>query len=376
MFLAPATAIVAVALAGPAGAQWYGNYGWGGWGGSSTYGGDVARGMGVFAAGVGQYNVDTAQATAINAQTAATMNEYLYESFQIARQNYYKKVAAKKQLDNAAVAELERRHLYEPSEADIVSGDALNAILHQFANPTLSSQVIDSAGGDLSLSGAEIKQIPLKFASDGVVISLNRLAARDQWPVALNAPEYMPLREQYNQLVQQVRDRPEDQPVSDAQIVKGIGIMNQIRELARRNLQGRDFAQAENFLKGHVGMLQMARQPDIQQVLSQASKLDSVPLANAVAFMEVFNLGFGAAKTPQEKALYLSIYPRMRELRDRVERELKAPIPTSTQIARANDPSKRPTEVFHGTDWDQLSRTEAPVAAPPVGAEDTNDPRR
>jgi hypothetical protein len=54
----------------------YGGYGWGGWGGGRTLGGNVASGMGNFAAGAGSYNVQTAQARSMNAQTAMQWNEY------------------------------------------------------------------------------------------------------------------------------------------------------------------------------------------------------------------------------------------------------------------------------------------------------------
>lgn len=373
-------AAVAISIGSPASAQ-YGGYGWGGWGGGygggGTVAGDQLRGAGVFAAGAGQYNVDTAQATSINADTAMRANEYLYESFQIARQNYYKKVAGKKDLDNKALAEMERRHLYEPSQGDIVSGDALNAILHQFANPSLPASLTANAGTDLNIPGASVKLIPLKFATQGIVISLDRLAAQDQWPLPLLGDDYAALRGQYAKLVQEVRDRPEGQEIPDAKIVEGIGILTQIRDKAHASLQGRDFGQAEQFLKGHLAMLQMARQPDIKQVLEQAAKMESIPAANLVAFMEVFNLEFGPAKSPEERALYeQQLYPAIRELRDRVEREMKGPIPTATQVARANDPSKSPTEAFHGVDWDQLSSTAAPVAAPPPGAPAVEDPQR
>ena len=57
----------------------YGGYGWGGWGGGgSTVQGNVASGMGNFAAGAGAYNVQTAQARAMNANTAMQWNDYMY----------------------------------------------------------------------------------------------------------------------------------------------------------------------------------------------------------------------------------------------------------------------------------------------------------
>src|SRR5262245_21538646 len=71
----------ALAAGMPAHAQYarYGTYGWEGWGGTgSTVQGSIATGMGNFAAGAGEYNVQTAQALSINAQTAMQFNDYMY----------------------------------------------------------------------------------------------------------------------------------------------------------------------------------------------------------------------------------------------------------------------------------------------------------
>src|SRR4051812_44585976 len=54
--------------------------GWGGWGGGgATVPGGVAAGMGTSAAGRGAYNVQTAQARAMNSQTAMQWNDYMYQ---------------------------------------------------------------------------------------------------------------------------------------------------------------------------------------------------------------------------------------------------------------------------------------------------------
>src|SRR4051794_25858537 len=60
----------------------YGGY-WGagyGGGGGQTVQGSVAQGMGMYAMGAGQYNVQTAQARAINTNTAMQWNQYIYNS--------------------------------------------------------------------------------------------------------------------------------------------------------------------------------------------------------------------------------------------------------------------------------------------------------
>src|SRR5262245_30347355 len=80
-FFASTMVLTAVLAAGGVSAHaQYGRYGgWGGWGGAgSTVQGSIASGMGNFAAGAGQYNVQTAQARSINAQTAMQFNDYMY----------------------------------------------------------------------------------------------------------------------------------------------------------------------------------------------------------------------------------------------------------------------------------------------------------
>src|SRR4051794_5289297 len=70
----------ALAVVGDSAHAQYGRYGgWGGWGGAgSAVQGSIASGMGNFAAGAGQYNVQTAEARSINTQTAMQFNEYMY----------------------------------------------------------------------------------------------------------------------------------------------------------------------------------------------------------------------------------------------------------------------------------------------------------
>jgi hypothetical protein len=376
------TAFLAIALAGlgsTAQAQ-YGGYGWGGWGGSSTIGGDVARGMGVYAAGAGQYNVDTAQARSINSQTMMNYNEYLYESIQIAHQNYYKKVAARKERNNVAIQELEQRHLYQPTREDVVSGDALNAILVQLGNPSLPSSLLDNAATDMKLAGEQIKLIPLKFAQRGVIVSIDRLSVADGWPGVLQGDAFKPLRDRYMAIVQEAKELPEDQTLPDAKITEAIAIIGQMQKLAlslgqSKQITSPDYAAAERFLKPLAGMLQAARQPDIRKILRQAAEKESIPLANAISFMEVFNLQFGTAKSPEEVALYTqSLYPMLRQLRDRVEGEMNQKLDTpTTQMPKltAAQGHAATSGVFNDANWDQITRTAPPVEPPPV-AEDPN----
>lgn len=362
-FAVLAALISAAGLSPSARAQYaYRPYGWGGWGGAGSIQGDVAQGMGVFAAGMGQYNEQTAVARSIETDTRMRLNEYLWQSEQVRRQQQAEKAAAQRQRTNQAITDIQDRVLNNPQRSDIVSGDTLNAILHELRSPSVADSLLENAASDLTLTGEQIRVIPLRFASKGVVISAHRLAAEDNWPAPMQTPAFEPLEDQYQALVEEARNLPEDQEIPDETIVKGIQIINQMRALAQQELSGADYAAAERYLKAQAGLLQMARQPNIRQVLEAAYKKETVPLANAILGMDSFNLSFGKADDPDEQEMYLrTLYPMMAELRSRVAQQLGGKIPTDFQ---ANVGQEAPTGAFEKLDWEQLGRTAPHPEAP------------
>ena len=96
---AAALAVAVVAFHGTAVRAQYGGYypggygGWGGWGGGGTVAGDTARGLGAFAAGAGQYNLDSAQAASINTDTVMRWNNYVWANSVAAAQRERAKLA-------------------------------------------------------------------------------------------------------------------------------------------------------------------------------------------------------------------------------------------------------------------------------------------
>ncbi|QDV32813.1 hypothetical protein [Tautonia plasticadhaerens] len=362
--IAIAAAVISAAGVSPAArAQWaYQPYGWGGWGGAGSIQGDVAQGMGVFAAGMGQYNEQTAVARSIETDTRMRLNEYLWRSEQVRRQQQAEQSAAQRQRTNQAIGGIQDRVLNNPDRSDIVSGDSLNAILHELRAPSVADSLLENAASDLTLTGAQVKLIPLRFASKGVVISAHRLAAENAWPAPLQAPAFTPLRDRYRALVEEARNLPEEQEIPDEKIVEGIQIVNQMRALAQEQLSGPEFAAAERYLKAQAGLLQMARQPNIRQVLEAAYKKETIPLANAILGMDSFNLSFGKADDPAEQEVYLrTLYPMMAELRSRVAQQLGGKIPTEFQASVGEE---APTGAFEKLDWEQLGRTAPHPEAP------------
>ena len=120
----------------------YGGYGWGGWGGgATTLGGSVARGMGVYAAGAGVYNQQTAQARSINANTAMRYNQYMYESEKEATREQHAALSEQRQpTTNRAYDEFHEELRDHPDQHDIQMGDALNVAVEEIEDPTRLQQ--------------------------------------------------------------------------------------------------------------------------------------------------------------------------------------------------------------------------------------------
>ena len=117
------------------GGMGYGGYGFGGWGG--TVQGSTAAGMGAFAAGAGQYNVNTAAARSMNADTAMQWNSYWQNAQHSLNVERYGRLAKERQDNITSTDAIRQRILNNPTQVDIDRGDAANAILEQVTDPNI-----------------------------------------------------------------------------------------------------------------------------------------------------------------------------------------------------------------------------------------------
>ena len=161
----------------------YGAYGWGGWGGGSSLQGDMARGLGYYAAGRGTLDVDDAVAGSVNTDTVMRWNQYLYLSQIQANHNERLRLRQRTARDASAVDAVKAR-----ASEDVDSGNALNTALDQISDPRVHSSSLRLA--TTKIPGKLIRAIPFVNATEAVTISLDQLTAENGWPVALRAPEF------------------------------------------------------------------------------------------------------------------------------------------------------------------------------------------
>jgi len=339
--------------------QGYGGWGWNGWG-SSTPAGNTATGLASLAQGAGQFRESTAQARAVNANTVANWNEYIYQSQQVASRHYQERLAKDKKDRLKGREAVYRRLRDNPSVSDITRGDALNVALDELSNPKLDLQSLP--GAKAKVEGAKIRDIPFRYASEAITTSMYDLVHAGP-PPALTDKAFEADRREWKKISAELRKENQEQgelqpeTIRKAQeLLKGAWAKAQTRYPAGTA----ERLEAEKFLKAVYGLTRMLESPAISVLLSGVEKRPDTTLGDLLSFMKAFNLRFGPAKTPRQQGVYNQIYPLLIRLRDQA-----APRGTET-VATAPQPGQdtRPGEFFSGMEFQGLDT--APSSRPPA----------
>ena len=322
-------------------AQWgypggFGDFGWGGWG-ASTLEGDVARGLGAFAAGAGFYNLQTAKADSIDADTVMRFNEYLYEAQRNATRMYHARLA-QRQLRNINVRDQIRQRLRDnPERADIHRGDAMNVALEEINDPRVYLRQLP--GGKVQIGGSLIRNIPFQKASAAITVSIYQLVDGGP-PASLLKPEFQAEIGAIKSLGQDLRKQIENDDIPDpATIKKLVAAIGQAETKVASSLarNTRDRNEADRYLKALHGLIGMLDSPAIDLILAGVDKRPNATLTELLTFMNAFELRFGVASTPQQKAVYDLLYLKLVSLRSEATAALAGKAAPSVSSAAAGD---------------------------------------
>jgi hypothetical protein len=313
-------------------AQW--GYGWGGWGGwgASSLQGDVLHGAGVFAAGAGQYNYNTAVAANIDQQTWQSWNQYWFLSERQAAEDYNRKkygaIAKNKEAYNA----IQKRVEENPTQQDVMDGDALNKVLEQLGDPRIASSSLKMASDPIDAT--LVRDIPFRYNSEAVTIVLSEFRAATKWPSVLESDRFADDKKTFEEVAAQARKEDAEGDISSATISRANALVNGLRaKLEATPLpEARDQEIALNWLKAVTGLVRMLEKPNTREVLDQLRMVKTAPVAALIGFMHAFNLRFGVANTPRERYVYSQIWPILDTTRDRIMGALK---PTGNMEANA-----------------------------------------
>ncbi|WP_165246854.1 hypothetical protein [Paludisphaera soli] len=335
--------------------------GWGGWGGGSTVAGSQARGMGVYAAGAGAYNEQTAEARSINADTAMQVNQYLYEVNKNNAKTYYARSEANQKEASASGETTYRRIHDNPSQHDVQTGDALNAVLDDLSNPQVPYQAVQ--GAPQPVESELVKNIVFRYAANMIATSLDDLSANGVPDALLTNPAFKPERDALRATVAKARKESDGadgvSPETLAECRAKIEALH-AKVDAALPAGAKDRDEADAYLKALYGLTKMLKAPSTAQFLKGLEKYPSTTLGRLLAFMNSFNLRFGVAETPDQQAAYQQLYPMLTALRD----QLQAPAsnPYGPQAGRP-DPSQAKS-FFSGMDYGHFGPQPSPHATP------------
>jgi hypothetical protein len=320
-------------------------YGFGGWGGDNsahTAGGDMARGMGVLAAGEGYYNLDTAQARAINANTAANWNEYMYQSQQVTNRKYYTHLAEQTKENKKTTEAIYLRLRDNPNKYDVYRGDALNVIFDELCSPKVD--LFGLRATTTKFHGEMIRDVPFQYAAGAITTTVHQVMTKGSAPAALKRDVFRPENQQLRDVGQKIRDENEKSGTIDPETLDEAETL--IKALLKKvaveiPANTKDRKDCDRYLKSALGLSRMLRTPAVNVLLSDAAKHPEASVGDMLAFMKSYNLRFGVADSPREREVYDRLYPLMVKIRDEAFPKTKPGLPSDTP---GND--EHPAEFF------------------------------
>jgi hypothetical protein len=361
--------LIVAALVAAAGVPARAQYGWGGWGGAgSTVQGSIASGMGNFAAGAGSYNVQTAQARSMNAQTAMQWNDYMY---QINQRNSANEMARLNRRQQATIDTMNATYtrLHDnPNAHDIHVGDALNVVLDELVNPKVYTQVVEKA--TTPVDSALVKNINFQHAANMILMSLENVSAAGVPDALANDPRFDPDRQAVRAIVAQGRKEADSSnQISPETLRRFRAAVQAAKDKADAAFQQgtRQRDESDNFLKALLGLSKLLERPDVEQFLKGLNRYPTTTMGHLITFMHTFNLRFGAAKTPEQESAYDQLYPMLVSLRDRAQAQ--GPNPVAAAQAPPPDP-RQAMSIFAPMSYGHLQSPTNPQAgaapAPPA----------
>jgi hypothetical protein len=300
------------------------DWGWGGWGNwVNTPDGALGQGLGYYYTGAGIYNEKTAIADAINADTMMRWNEYLHEAALEATRRYVGRRRGNSARNKAMREEIMKNLQQNPTARDIETGDALNVAVAQLADPRISRSALKIA--KTPVDATIISEIPFRNASEAVTIVLSHVKAATKWPAALEGERFAAERKAFEEIVDKAESEDEEGDISSDTLKRAHDLVSGVRgKLAATPLEGTKANQeASRFIKTVAGLIRMLERPDTSEAFNQLRMVKTTSLGNLLAFMEVYNLRFGAATTAGQRLIYRQLFPALAEVRDRILKESK-----------------------------------------------------
>jgi hypothetical protein len=283
-------------------------------GSGSTVAGDYLRGVGIAAWGMGSYNLNTAKADQINANTFIMLNEYMWN---VAKNENRENWEHRKQVLEARLEyrkKIQERIHDHPEGLDVMHGDALTAILRDITDPKVSES--SSHYAKVPLDADVLRRIPFKLGEKGETFSMNRLSlkSRKKWAVAFQDPQFTSLCQVYQRAVDNALDLAIEGKQTQEAIEAVEKAVNNLDDKVLRTpyildpINQRLASEARSQIDTIRKTARLFKTHKIQLVLADIDKCSVTTVDDLRLFMRRNNLTFAEADTPDERTLYPDLY--------------------------------------------------------------------
>jgi signal recognition particle subunit SEC65 len=293
----------------------------------STPQGDYLRGVGVAGWGMGLYNLNTAQANQINAQTSIMMNEYIWACYK----NDIKEKAEHRKMILAnkarAYKEIQDKLRNQPESTDVMSGAALNAQLKDLKDPRVSdsaSRYVKVALDDgVPLDASVIKRIHFQLGEKGNQFSMSRLSlkGKKKWAVAFEDPKFALYCRSYERAVDDALDLAIDGRMNDNALKAIQKAVDDLEFKVSQTPELRDprnqqlYSEAKEQLNRLQKSVRLFQTLPMQKIFAAIDTYSGTNVDELRVFMRTHGLTFAPAELAEEKALYPQLHAALLEQR-------------------------------------------------------------
>ena len=329
--------------ASTASAQWiyprgYGGYGYSQWGQDPAAG--YMAGLGSYARGQGVYELDKAKADTINADTMIKWNKAL-RARQLALREEERQEGIKKEGEREARVE----------KMDLSSGKTLNRILGQIYNA--DPGVTRSSRARTPISVSAIKEIPFEWDSEAVTLCIDQMTGENSLPPLLMQPKYVEDRNSLRAAVNAALKEDQKGTVSPA-------TQKKLNEVVA-GFRAKFLKSSSNFELGHeealdyfttmASLSRLLNDPSMKAFLGQLDGNKERTVGDLVAFMNAYNLRFGATTSDRQVEIYTELVPALIAIRDESTSDAAASVTPDRNGQGLVSAAKK---AFKSMSWDQL----------------------
>ncbi len=346
---------------GNAHAQWgYDGWGFMGWNPATPESAEL-QSAGIFAMGAGIYNLKTAEANYIDAQTAMKFNDYVAqvtrESARIHAERVSQQIARNRSLYDARQKQLREN----PTQRDIQTGDALNAAVSDLSDPRLGRSALRAVTTPIPAS--LIAEVPFINAAERVTLMLDNLRSGVQWTDVFEGDRFGAEKKAFDDLVERIRNEAYEGDLSPRILREARTFVNDLRaKVEAQPLKDPEHQkEALRFLTACTSLLNLLDMPNIRPAILELKKVQNTMIGNLLGFMSAYNLRFGPATTPGQRQAYSQLFGILDQTRDQMLAEAKL---ENTPPPAAN--AKNAIDFFQKVEQGRSKTAASPETAKPA----------